>query len=98
MFCKEHPDYRAKQRPRVPCLSCWRLYFDSSGNKLEAYANAQPEAIKDWLVENKDAISSAPLAGITNLVTSTKVEVVPEERVEEVAKVEIVEAAKGTIV
>lgn len=25
--CKKHPKYQAKLQPKVPCLTCWTLYF-----------------------------------------------------------------------
>jgi hypothetical protein len=63
-YCVEHKDYLAKRRPKVNCLSCWRLFFETRGTTVEAYASEIDKQDKDlsrWLRENIDEIIYAPL-------------------------------------
>lgn len=63
-YCKEHPDYEAKRRPRVECTPCWRLYLEERGTTVEAYASAIEKQDKDlakWLRTNIDEVIYASL-------------------------------------
>jgi hypothetical protein len=63
-YCKEHPDYEAKRRPRVECAPCWRLYLEERGTTVEAFASsimAQDKDLAKWLRTNIDEVIYASL-------------------------------------
>ena len=57
--CKKHPDYEARRRPKVECVSCWRLYLENRGTTVDAYASSltrQERDLSEWLKGNMEAI------------------------------------------
>lgn len=87
MYCKEHPDYEAKRRPRVPCHSCWRLYLEKNNHKLEAIASTLAPEQEKWLYNNASAIKVAPLAGMDTYVA--KAQPVTEAEIKAVEEVPV---------
>jgi hypothetical protein len=84
-YCKEHPDYEAKRRPRVECTSCWRLYLEGKGSTVEAYASAIAKQEKDlakWLRTNIDDVIYASLQERGVETFASKLEFVKPDEVE----------------
>lgn len=77
-YCKAHPDYVAKRRPKVQCYSCWRLFLTEKKTTALAYASAigrQDYELDAWLREHEDDIAFSPLAQ----TVQTSFAFVPEE-------------------
>jgi hypothetical protein len=104
MFCKKHPDYQAKRRPKVNCFSCWRLYLEARGSAVEASIEESRRAGNDelvyWLSASIDDIIYAPLEG--EVAKSAKIssgfEFLPEEKAEKEPAKNEQEPAKGVII
>jgi hypothetical protein len=63
-YCKAHPDYIAKRRPKAQCYSCWRLFLAEKKTTALAYASAiskQDYELDAWLREHEDDIAFSPL-------------------------------------
>lgn len=108
-YCKEHPDYEAKRRPRVECAPCWRLYLEERGTTVEAFASsimAQDKDLAKWLRTNIDDVIYASLQERGGVETvASKLEFVKLEEVETLATPPVTATvttsggpAKGTVV
>jgi hypothetical protein len=59
MYCQEHPKYMGKRMPRVPCLSCWRIYTENTNQAVEDVASRMEKtkpALASWLRQSIDDI------------------------------------------
>lgn len=93
-YCKAHPDYIAKRRPKAQCYSCWRLFLAEKKTTALAYASAiskQDYELDAWLREHEDDIAFSPLVQ----EVQTAFTFVPEEDVP--APIKTVETPKPLV-